>query len=480
MRSGRATPAALAALWVLAALGAAACTKNNPNYCPDAGAFGFNCAYAADAHFPDAQDGNRPEERPEVADASDAGDASDASDASDAADGEAGEVGDAAADQVDVPPEVAPVCQQDMDCASKDAGTAACVTPDGGAAMCVGCTDSTKHCAGTARPVCDTAAQKCVECVASTDCLTTAKPVCDAATSTCRPCAADVECQGNGPGICVDWDGHCAKPDEIETLQGGAACVAAPTSFAFCQSAAAAAALASRPILLVKGPDPVAAIDVPTGAAPKILIVGQGGATIGAGLGDTAGLHLPGATRYWVRGFKISGGTTGVVADTGAELHLTRCVVTKNDKGGIKAVGASFDITNTIVAANGSGSDAMGLVFGGVRLGVTAMGATSKFVNNTVVDNLQVGISCADSSYDVSTCVIHGNTGSDAANCAGFGPGQMCCATADPGLDANYRLTATSSCIDRLTANAMTPATDIDGDPRPTGAGKLDCGADEH
>jgi hypothetical protein len=471
MRAVQSAPIALVALAVLAA---AACTKNNPNYCPEAGAaFGFNCGAALDAaNHADVHDGSASAETAEVADASDA---VEVPDAADAADGEAGDVGDGATDQVDVTLEAPPACTQDMDCAQKDAGTPACgTTGDGGVPICVECTESS-HCTGTARPACDKSAQKCVECVDNTTCPT-AKPICNVATSTCRPCGFDGECKGIGAGICVDWDGHCAAAGEIATLQGGATCVAAPTSFAFCKSSDAVAALAMRPILLVKGPDPVAAIDVPVGAAPKILIVGQGSATIGAGLGDPAGVHVSGAGQFWLRALKISGGTTGIVADTNAELHVAQCFVTKNDKGGIKAVGSSFDITSTIVAANGSGTDAMGVVFGGVRLGATAMGATSKFVNNTVVDNSQVGISCASSTYDVSTSIVHGNTGGDSVNCTGG----MCCATPDPGLDTTtYHLTAGSSCIDRLTANAMTPATDIDGDPRPTAPGKLDCGADE-
>ncbi len=128
---------------------------------------------------------------------------------------------------------------------------------------------------------------------------------------------------------------------------------------------------------------------------PSPLVVGQGGATIGAGSGDTAGVHVVGPSTFWVRDLKISGGTVGVVADMGAELHLTRCVVTRNDKGGIKTINSSFDITNTIIAANAQGDATGGINWAGARLGDVPTGGISRFENNTVVDNLQVGVSCS-------------------------------------------------------------------------------------
>jgi len=242
---------------------------------------------------------------------------------------------------------------------------------------------------------------------------------------------------------------------------------------------AALSVMPLRSVLIVKGPDPVAALDV-TGAvvAPKILIVGQGAAAVGAGSGDPAGVHLSVASKVYVRNLAISGGTVGLVAEGGTELHLTRAVITHNDKGGIRTTNVGFDITNTIVAANGPGSDTGGVAFGGVRLGAIANGL-SNFANNTVVSNMQVGISCGI-PYDVSTNIIHGNNGGDALNCTGG----MCCGAGDPDpkLDtATYRLMSGSPCIDKITPTASTVTVDIDGQARPTPpmTAKLDCGADE-
>jgi hypothetical protein len=251
----------------------------------------------------------------------------------------------------------------------------------------------------------------------------------------------------------------------------------------FCKSSDAVTAFSVMPhrlVLVINGPDPVAALDlIGAGFGPNILIVGKNGATVGAGSGDPAGVHVNVTSKVWVRDLAIGGGTTGVVAEGGAELHLTRCVITHNDKGGIRTSNASFDITNSIIAANGAGSDVGGVAFGGVRLGTVPTGGISNFANNTVVDNLQVGISCAATSYDVSTSIVHGNTGGDALNCTGA----SCCGATnpDPMLDATYHLKSTSMCIDKITATTSTVTVDIDQQPRPTPptTAKLDCGADE-
>jgi hypothetical protein len=455
------------------ALATAACTKTNPHYCADAGPT-FNCStlnHDAGLESP-----------------SDAGDA----------------VGDAVPDAIDAHadtgPEIQPpVCVLDQDCAGADAGTPACGTSDGGA-KCVECTMST-HCKG-AKPVCDTSAEKCVECLGAAgsgmectavasksvcngatrscvQCLdnskcTGIKPICDLTQKSCRACTLDSECAGIGPGICVDYDGHCAATAEVVTVQGGAGCVASGSLY--CRASDAVGVLSTHPILLVKGPDPVGTIEPPLGAAPKILIVGEGNAVVGAGSGDAAGIHLQGASRFWVRDLKISGGTVGVLADTGAELHLTRCVVTQNGKGGIKTIGSSFDITNTIIAANGAGTDTGGVVWGGARLGDIPQAGTARFENNTVVDNMLIGVSCK-TPYDVSTDLIHNNVGGNIANCTGA----LCCGAGDPDplLDASYHLMSTSPCIDKIIPTASSVTVDIQGQPRPTSPGRLDCGADE-
>jgi hypothetical protein len=413
---------------------------------------------------------------------------------------ETGDVGETGGDVVvEAGPESKPpVCVTDNEC-SADAGTPACSSADGGA-MCVQCTDSKKHCADPQKPVCDQTAQKCVECVGTgTECTADAaksvcnvatqscvecinntkctgtKPICDMTQKACRACTADSECKDIGPGICVDFDGHCATNAEVVFLDRGGACDS--TQSQYCVSGLAVTALTgAKPILLISGAMPVAAIDI-SGAAPNpVLIVGRGGASVGAGSGDIAGVRIDGVRKAWVRDLKISGGTVGVLADAGADLRLTRCTIVGNGAGGIRTIGASFVITNTIVAANSQGEGSGGVSWAGVRLGDPPVGGSGRFENNTVVDNTQVGIACS-TVYDITTDIVHGNTGGESVNCSAAN----CCGAGDPDpkLDASYHLMSGSPCIDKIDATATSLTIDIQGQPRPAPPGKLDCGADE-
>ena len=45
----------------------------------------------------------------------------------------------------------------------------------------------------------------------------------------------------------------------------------------------------------------------------------------------------------------------GVEANTGAELHMDRCVVENNSLGGLLIDGVTYDISNSVFAGNGYG-----------------------------------------------------------------------------------------------------------------------------
>jgi hypothetical protein len=473
------------ALLAVVALGLA-CTKTNPRYCGDGGYIGKDCTRPRDAGVDLPHDA-----------AADAGETADATDVAEAS-------ADVTTDATDTSAEKGPVCSSDDQCTgTADGGTPACGTADGGVAACVECTMD-KHCTGT-KAICDTAKQQCVECTGtdSMDCKgkpgtvciaatqtcvectsnaqctgTATKPICDTSSHTCRPCALDSECTA-APGVCVDWDGHCATTAEVVTVQGGASCVPSPATGQFCRTDQALAAKPNSGVIIVKGPDPVATIE-PLGGSlgDKLLIVGRGGAVVAAGAGDVAGIHLGNPRTYYVRDLKVAGGTIGILAEGMTDVHITRCVVVLNPKGGIKTSTASFDITNTVVSGNGPGVDTGGVAWGGVRLGDLPPGTSGRFANNTVVDNSSIGVSCTSSTYDVSTSIVHGNQGGDSIGCSG---GACCGGNVDPKIDASFHLMSGSPCIDQIAATASTVKLDIDQQARPTPptTAKLDCGADE-
>jgi hypothetical protein len=479
---------------VVLALAAAACTKANTDYCPDAGdKFHKSCREynrSVDAKV-DSTDGK------DAADAADAGDATDAAGEA----GDAAEAGDAITDALEAPVEKPkPFCTPDGgECAAMaDGGTALTCEVTDAAPRCVECVAST-DCKNAKKPACDTKVNRCVECLGvGTECAaadfpgkpvcdgpnqkcvgctddsqcTGKTPVCDMTKKECRPCGADTECK-TGPGVCVDWDGHCAQTGEVVTL-GGAGCVQAMPNF--CKASDAVAALGPmHNILIVKGPDAVAAIDPPAGAATQVLIVGKLKALVGAGSGDAAGVHLTGAgTEFYVRDLAVTGGTVGILAEGAKMAHINRCTVTGNGKGGIKTINSGFDITNNIVAGNLAGSDVGGVGFGGLRLGDIPAGTTGRFDNNTVVGNQSYGVSCK-TAQDISTSLLNGNAVDQEIGCTGT----ACCGATDPMLDPTYHLKTGSPCIDKLTATNMSVTTDIDGGKRPPAGGKLDCGADE-
>jgi hypothetical protein len=434
------------------ALMALGCTAPNPGYCSDAGKT-HRCSDA----------GTSKDAAPET----NTGDGRDAKDGP--ADG-----------AVDRPMEPTPICTTDDQCPA-DGGRLACLTGDAGAPMCVECTDSMKHCKDAKKPACDTKAHVCVECVDNTTCVTDkVKPICDA-TNLCRACRSDGECKDIGPGICVDWDGHCATAAEVVLLERNAVdCDPASSKFCTSASLAVAALTTQKPILLISGTTPVSTLEISAGVPAQILIVGRGGASIGAGPGDTAGVHVSGVRKAYVRDIKISGGTVGVLAEQGADLRLTRCTIVQNMAGGIQTRGASYDITNTIIASNDQGDATGGLVWAGARLGTVPAGGMTRFENNTVAANKATGVVC-EATQQVKGTIVYGNAG--VAQTAGCAPDDLCCggANTDPKLDAAYHLMMGSPCIDKITATAMSVTVDIQGQPRPPPSmGRLDCGADEY
>jgi hypothetical protein len=328
--------------------------------------------------------------------------------------------------------------------------------------------------------VCEMEAGSCVQCLADSDCTAPASPICDLTAHTCGPCATDSQCAAKaptGPGICMfHQDGRCATDAETIYVKsssgcsgGGSGTRAAP----YCLSQDGIDAVSTQKRLVVlRGSDPLSFWSA-SFSGEQVSIVGQGGASISPG--SFVGIHLISGNAY-IRGVTVaSGSSTGVVADSGTELHMDGCIVVGNNRGGVQLSSLNFEITNTVIAMNKGGTDSGGVTWGGVR--ISAMGPvpnTTRFLNNTVVQNGAVGISCA-TDVPVSGSILYGNVTGDSAGCT-----ITACCSGDPMLTADYQLMSTSTaCIDQL-APAMSTAHDIDGQLRPRGAsGKSDCGADE-
>jgi cysteine-rich repeat protein/parallel beta-helix repeat protein len=176
----------------------------------------------------------------------------------------------------------------------------------------------------------------------------------------------------------------------------------------------------------------------------------------------------------------------GIRLRRGTNFRVERNFVFDNANGGVRVERSPYTVVNNIVVNNGApGSDS-----GGIR--VRDLGAVrfNTVVGNFANDTRAGGIECesagtvAEGNYVVANGV--GPTlGQLAAECVVdetlVGP------SADAGpVDASslgfidsdsYRLKASAECVDYVTADAGL-ADDIDGDPRPAGAG-FDCGADE-
>lgn len=286
----------------------------------------------------------------------------DAGDARDASSGEGGVAGEDA--MVDAR---APKCSQGVPCGADEP---ICVNPGEASAMCSGC-KMDEECKGLGgeRDYCEN--EKCVECKTNEHC-SEAKPVCDTQSRACRRCVQDSECT-SGPGVCLESEGRCAKDSEVQYVDARSECAGSEAESnggslnkPFCapQLAVDTALRRNRPVIILKDNDVLEPVKIALGPNNKVFLIGKGTkeppATIKAGVAP--GIDLTSGIVY-VRGVVIKGGFNQGVRATGvtAELHMNRCTVQENSKGGVLvAGGAAFEISNTLVTGNGGNDNLWG------------------------------------------------------------------------------------------------------------------------
>ena len=179
-----------------------------------------------------------------------------------------------------------------------------------------------------------------------------------------------------------------------------------------------------------------------------------------------------------------TGGFIAVVA-TGGEIHLDRMVIRDNGAGGVLINGASFAITNSVIAGNGESLFPNTVItWSGIAIGAVPAGGPANLVDNTITGNGTGGVACVDTTANrvAMNGLLFWANARDNLGCTEV----PCCvdgnnARINPGFDTinPYHLTASSPCRGKVPATFSPPPFDIDGQPRPVGA-MSDCGADEY
>jgi hypothetical protein len=354
----------------------------------------------------------------------------------------------------------------------------------------------------------------CVGCLDSSTCEGST-PVCSA-TNQCEGCTAHAQCDSQA---CDFGTGSCFASNEIAYVQAGG--TGDCTQAAPCGTLNDAIAT-PHPVIKFQGTDAIT-VGVTQSIARDVKILADVGATmtrnttgpiisISGTTGDNVvviqDLQLSdalGANGHGIqvadsevnltldRVFLLDNAGFGLLAGNGGKIAVRRAVVSGNDGGGIVLSMARFEVTNTLLVANGGASSTTG----GFRASLSAVGSLFHF--NTVANNLasndttvaqQAGVACAAPVFAASSNIISGNqaeptctfdhslfdtaaTGTNVMGSADF----VNTSITNKRAPDFYRIGAASNAIDAADPAKNEPL-DVDGDSRPQG-GARDIGADE-
>ncbi|WAS98386.1 hypothetical protein [Nannocystis punicea] len=401
-------------------------------------------------------------------------------------------------------------CAGDGDCS--DPAKPFCVEQ-----ACVGCDgtpDPDATCAeiDAATPVCDMDAGACVVCTPESKALCTdSTPVCDAATNECVGCVEHADCPDSA---CNSESGACFAVDYVIYVDSAAQCDVGDGTMAapFCQITQALDKVA------MNDPSLGWTIKVKTGnyiqptlvvpESSNVAIVGDGGvAKIRANNGPTLQVNPSSKLTLGKINFASNADDTGLTC-TGSQIigtdltftlnrqgyvgtdctaNFNRSVFYKNVSGGLSTFGAGATaVVNSYVSNNGASAESN---YGGL---LTGQGHELSLVYSTVVNNLsEVGarslqcmpdagpttvrnsviIALIAPSIDCATVTFE-NSAIDEGQMDGDTniPAVMADAMAwfDPQVGGVYKAKAGTPLADLAVWKDGDPATDYNGDPRPT------------
>jgi len=187
---------------------------------------------------------------------------------------------------------------------------------------------------------------------------------------------------------------------------------------------------AKRRVVSVSGPNAVGGGTLNGIGTDQLTVVGKSSAVL-SGVGSAV-VDVTSDARLLIRNVKIGpSATVGLAARKGATLLASKTVIDSNQGGGVLIDGASFNISNSTISNNGPGQTGAAIWGGVLVLSVSSSGGDGTLDHVSVIDNRQVGVSCADGIL-ANGLFVAGNTGGVqvAATCGSWKactpPGPMC------------------------------------------------------